>query len=173
MASMSYAEKARLSNYEIDENGYLIVKNAWLLWRNFANDPNKNFGRWGFTLLLDEDIANKLMADGWNIHVKQPRTPDEEPFYVTDVMIKTDCKWPPMFYLYTEFNGQKSYREMSYDEIGDLDEKIRIRRADVVVNRAGKGGRYLQELRVFERPQTSRLGYDDYSDYESLPFKEE
>lgn len=164
MAAMSYAEKARLSNYEI-ENGLLVVKNAWLLWRNFAGDPNKNYGHRGFTLLLDETIAGQLIDLEWNVKKREPKNEGDEPYYITEVSVNPDCLYPPVFILYTEFNGKKSAREMTPDEIWKIDEKIRIQRADVVVSRARQGGRYLQELRITERSQKSYFG-DEYAAYE-------
>ena len=172
MASMSYAEKAKLSNYELMDNGTLVVRNAWLLWRNFAGDPNKNFGHQGFTLLLDEEVAEQLIDAGWNVKKRMPQNEEDAPYYITEVSVKTDCKYPPVFILYTELNGEKGSHEMGPDEIWQLDEKIRIKKADLVVKLASKGGRYLQELRVTERSQKSWFG-DDYSDYQPLPSTED
>lgn len=189
MAAMSYAEKARLSNYEITEdsrgNEILIVRNAWMLYKNFAGDPAKNYKPGDhsrrFSLLLDEPVANDLKNLGWNVKKKDARNEDEDPYYITEVTVNLDCLYPPKFQLYTELNGQ-------YNEPIDIDPvdfikidngEIRIKAAEVVVSLAKTGGRYLQELRIYERPQ--RTGWLDgdyarknaYRDDDEMPFEEE
>lgn len=169
--AMTYAEKARLSNYGIEDDGTLVVKNAWMLWKNFAGAPDPMYhpqgGYRSFTLLLDEDTAQRLSDMGWNVKTKiNKNNPEEEPFYTTDVQVNFNCQRPPVFTLYTEFNGCKSQRALDIDELGKIDDgKIRIQRVDLTVSLSRKGGRYLQEMRIIEKPQRSYFNDSDYADY--------
>lgn len=183
MAAMSYAEKARLSNYEITEKGALVVRNAWMLYKNFAGDPAKNYKPGDhsrrFSLLLDEPVAKDLMNQGWNVKKKDARNEDEEPYYITEVTVNMECKYPPKIMLYTELNGE--YNEPVEIDIADFikidNGEIRIKVAEVVVSLAKTGGRYLQELRIYERPQKSDwldgnyARHNAYRDDEEIPFE--
>lgn len=160
MAAMSYAEKARLSNYEITEDGKLVVYNAWMLYRNFAGDPAKNYKpsdtSRNFSLLLDEPIAKRLMELGWNVQTKDAKTEDDEPYYVTKVTINPNSKFPPKIFLFTALDGVMAKTEMEIEDYYKIDNgEIRIKSADLAVSLAKAGGRYLQELKIYERPQKS------------------
>ena len=53
----------------------MIIENANIFWLNFSgaerqyNPP----GRRNFCVDLDEELAQQLMSEGWNVHVREPR----------------------------------------------------------------------------------------------------
>ena len=167
MARIPYSEKAKTSNYEITENGALVVRNAWLPYKNFSAAPTKvnpQGGKIGFSLLIDEPVARELISMGWNIKEKEGEE-GEDNYFITDVIVNPDSKWPPVFLLFTEFNGKKSSRTIERDEFGKIDRGFNIKRIDLVVSLARGGGRYLQEIRITERPQRSYFRDDEYAEY--------
>lgn len=168
MAYTSYAEKAKQSEFEIIENGDLVVRNAWMIYRNFAGAPDTFHPKGGyrnFSLLIDEPTAKTLIDMGWHIKQKPGREDGDEDYYLTEVTINPDSKFPPRLTLYTEFNGKKGTRELTVDDYAAIDKDIRIQKADLIVHLARTGGRYLQELRLVEKPQRSYLNDDEYADY--------
>ena len=185
MAMMSDAEKARLSNYEITEKGVLVVRNAFMKYKNLSGDPSKNykpsdFSR-RFSLLLDEPVAKDLIDMGWNVKKKDGREEGDDPYYITEVTVNLDCLYPPKLLLYTELNGQYNDPvEMTPDDLVKIDRgEIRIKSADLAVSLAKTGGRYLQELSVYERPQRTGWLEGDYArhnaysnDEDEMPFGE-
>jgi len=175
MARLSDAEKARLSFYEIIDNRHLGVKNAWMKYRNFAGNPDKNYKPSDttrrFSLLIDEPVAQRLIELGWNVKKKDPSNEEEESYYITDVVVNMNSKWPPKITLVTEFNGETTETPIDIDDLEKIDKgEIRIKRADLVVNLASGGGRYLDGLRIYERPSTG--GWLDTISDDEMPFEE-
>ena len=69
----------------------LIMENAKIRFRNFSGRPDE-FTREGdrsFALVIDdEDLANKLKEDGWNIRMRMPKNDGEDPWYYLKVKVK-------------------------------------------------------------------------------------
>lgn len=58
----------------------VIIENARIIFRNFEGKENGRFnpkGRRNFCVLLDEDIARSLKAEGWNVRYLKARDEDE------------------------------------------------------------------------------------------------
>ena len=68
----------------------LIMENAKIRFRNFSGRPDE-FTREGdrsFALVIDdEDLANKLKEDGWNVRVRMPKNDGEDPWYYLKVKV--------------------------------------------------------------------------------------
>lgn len=68
----------------------LIMENAKIRFRNFSGRPDE-FTREGdrsFALVIDdEDLANKLKEDGWNIRMRMPKNDGEDPWYYLKVKV--------------------------------------------------------------------------------------
>ncbi len=61
------------------------VENAQIIFRNFTGEPtkfNKDGGKKTFSLKLDEDFANKLREDGWNVKTWEPENSDEVVYHL-------------------------------------------------------------------------------------------
>lgn len=68
----------------------LIMENAKIRFRNFAGRPDEytREGDRSFALVIeDEDLANKLREDGWNVKMRLPKEDGAEPWYYLKVKV--------------------------------------------------------------------------------------
>lgn len=145
--------------------GILQIDDAHIRFRNFAGAPSK-FNREGdrnFSLKIDDmEIAEALIAEGWNVKIKPARDEDEDPFMHMKVNVKFNARGPKV-YLRT---GKKQV-ELDEESIACLDDidieyiEMDIRPYDWDVN--GKTGRtaYLQSMRVTQRADRFASDYED------------
>ena len=135
--------------------GILQIDDARIIFKNFEGRGDK-FNREGdrnFSLLIeDENTANALIKEGWNVKIKSGREEGDDPFMRLPVKVKfTD--YGPNVYLVT---GNRR-NELDEESIGCLDNieiesvDMDIRPYDWEVN--GKTGRtaYLQSMEVVQR----------------------
>ena len=71
----------------------LIMENAKIRFRNFAGRPDEytREGDRSFALVIeDEDLADKLREDGWNVKMRLPKEEGAEPWYYLKVKVNFD-----------------------------------------------------------------------------------
>lgn len=145
--------------------GILQIDDARIIFRNFSGIGSK-FNREGdrdFSLIIpNQEIADRLIADGWNVKIKPPRDEDEDPFMLMKVKVKFNDRGP-IVYLKTG-NRQNRLDEETIgllDNIDILSVDMDIRPYDWEVS--GKTGRtaYLQSMRVHQGI-TDRFADDEY-----------
>lgn len=145
--------------------GILQIDDAGIIFRNFSGIGSK-FNREGnrdFSLIIpSQEIADRLIADGWNVKIKPPRDEGENPFMLMKVKVKFNDRGP-IVYLKTG-NRQNRLDEETIgllDNIDILSVDMDIRPYDWEVS--GKTGRtaYLQSMRVHQRI-TDRFADDEY-----------
>ena len=156
--------------------GILQIDDARIIFKNFEGRGDK-FNREGdrnFSLLIeDENTANALIKEGWNVKIKPGREEGDDPFMRLPVKVKfTD--YGPNVYLVT---GNRR-NELDEESIGCLDNieiesvDMDIRPYDWEVN--GRTGRtaYLQSMEVVQRIERFAARYaENGADGESkLPF---
>lgn len=156
--------------------GILQIDDARIIFKNFEGRGDK-FNREGdrnFSLLIeDENTANALIKEGWNVKIKPGREEGDDPFMRLPVKVKfTD--YGPNVYLVT---GNRR-NELDEESIGCLDNieiesvDMDIRPYDWEVN--GRTGRtaYLQSMEVVQRIDRFAARYSENgADSESkLPF---
>ena len=156
--------------------GILQIDDARIIFKNFEGRGDK-FNREGdrnFSLLIeDENTANALIKEGWNVKIKPGREECDDPFMRLPVKVKfTD--YGPNVYLVT---GNRR-NELDEESIGCLDNieiesvDMDIRPYDWEVN--GRTGRtaYLQSMEVVQRIDRFAARYSENgADGESkLPF---
>ena len=156
--------------------GILQIDDARIIFKNFEGRGDK-FNREGdrnFSLLIeDENTANALINEGWNVKIKPGREEGDDPFMRLPVKVKfTD--YGPNVYLVT---GNRR-NELDEESIGCLDNieiesvDMDIRPYDWEVN--GRTGRtaYLQSMEVVQRIDRFAARYSENgADGESkLPF---
>ena len=135
--------------------GILQIDDARIIFKNFEGRGDK-FNREGdrnFSLLIeDENTANALIKEGWNVKIKPGREEGDDPFMRLPVKVKfTD--YGPNVYLVT---GNRR-NELDEESISCLDNieiesvDMDIRPYDWEVN--GRTGRtaYLQSMEVVQR----------------------
>ena len=117
--------------------GILQIDDARIVYRNFA------------LIIPDRQLADDLIANGWNVRIKPPREEGDDPFMYLPVKVRFNDRGPNV-YLKSGSNLVKLDEESisCLDEIDILDVDLDIRPYDWEVN--GKTGRtaYLQSIRV-------------------------
>lgn len=96
----------------------LKIENGRLIFRNFRGKESK-YNRAGvrsFGVIIDEDAAEKLRQDGWNIKQLESRDPDDSPTYFLRVAVNFD-HIPPK--LYVVVDGKAT--ELDEDTVDELD----------------------------------------------------
>lgn len=132
--------------------GILQIDNARLCYRNFSGEPSK-FNREGdrnFAVIIDDqEVADALIQEGWNVKIKPPRTEDEDPFMFMTVKVKFNDRGPNVYLK----SGSATHKldEESIDGLDNIDiinVDLDIRPYNWEVN--GKTGRtaYLQSMHV-------------------------
>lgn len=157
-------------NVTFAPRGILNIDEAAIIYRNFAGRGDK-FNREGdrnFALIIPtEELADRLINDGWNVKVKPPRDDQETPFMYLPVKIKFNDRGPNC-YLVTNGRANRLDEESIgiLDDIDILNVNLDIRSYDWEVN--GKTGRtaYLQGIEVTQRVDRFAAKYvnDDYTE---------
>ena len=135
--------------------GILQIDEARIIFRNFSGEGSK-FNREGdrnFSVLIDDqDIADALIEQGWNLKIKPPRDEGDIPFMHLPVKVKFNDRGPAV-YLRSGGNQIELDEESvsCLDNIDIIDVELDIRPYDWEVN--GKTGRtaYLHAMRVTQR----------------------
>ena len=142
-------------NIEFAPRGILQIDDARIIFRNFSGAPSK-FNREGdrnFALVIpDQDIADALIDEGWNVKIKPPREEGEDPFMYLPVKIKFNDRGPVCY-----LRSGKAMTKLNEDTIDCLDDidilsvDLDIRPYDWEVQ--GKSGRtaYLQSICVTQK----------------------
>ena len=144
-------------------NNILQIDDARIIFRNFSGAPSK-FNREGdrnFAVIIPEqEIADALIAEGWNVKIKPPREDGDTPFMYLPVKIKFNDRGPRV-YLKSGSNIIKLDEESvsCLDNVDIISVDLDIRPYDWNVN--GMEGRtaYLQSIRVTQ--EVDRF-YDQY-----------
>lgn len=149
--------------------GILQIDDVRLAYKNFSGAESK-FNRKGdrnFSVIIpNEEIANALIEEGWNVKIKAPREEGDVPFIHLPVKVKfydredEETDRGPYCYLIT---GNNKVR-LNEDTIGCLDDiwiesiRLDIRPYDWEIN--GKQGRtaYLHGIEVTQAIE-DRFGY--------------
>lgn len=150
----------------------LQIEDSRIIFRNFAGEGSK-FNREGdknFAVLIpDQEIADELITDGWNIKIKPPRDEDDSPFMYLPVKVKFNSNGRgPAAYV----RSGDSVTRLNEDTIDMLDE-IDILSVDMDIRPfdwevGDKTGRtaYLQAMEVTQNIDRFAAKYQA----EELPF---
>lgn len=155
-------------NITFAPRGILQIDDAKIIYRNFTGVGSK-YNREGdrnFAVVIpDKKLADRLIADGWNVKIKPPRDEDDAPFMFLPVKVKFNDRGPQV---YLKSSGPKPI-ELDEESIECLDNidimgvDLDIRPYDWEVN--GKTGRtaYLQSIHVVQEIDrfAERYAYED------------
>lgn len=139
-------------NITFAPRGILQIDHAHIIYRNFRGEAGK-YNREGdrnFAVVIDDqEIADALVEDGWNVKIKPPREEGETPFMYLPVKVKFNERGPHV-YLIT-FGRKNKLDEESIaclDDVYISDVNLDVRPYDWEVN--GNTGRtaYLQAIEV-------------------------
>lgn len=135
--------------------GILQIDDARIIYRNFSGVGSK-YNREGdrnFAVVIpNQEIADELIKEGWNVRIKPPREEDEDPFMYLPVKIKFSDRGPNCY-----LRSGKVQTKLTESTIGCVDDidilsvDLDLRPFDWDVN--GKTGRtaYLQSIRVTQK----------------------
>ena len=133
--------------------GILQINDARIMFRNFRGEGDK-FNREGdrnFVLIIpNEEIADALAKEGWNVKIKDPREEGDTPFMYLPVKVKFNDRGPQIYLITGERHNRLDENSVAIlDDIDILSVNLDIRPYDWEVN--GKTGRtaYLQAIEVF------------------------
>ena len=160
-------------NLTFAPRGILQIDDARIIYRNFAGAASK-FNRDGdrnFSIVIpDQEMADALVNEGWNVKIKAPREDGDVPFMTLPVKVKFNDRGPNV-YLQT---GNRMNR-LDEDSIACLDQ-IDIVSVDLDVRpydwglyegtKDEKRGRsaYLQSIKVVQDVDrfASRFAEEEY-----------
>lgn len=152
----------------------LSIENAHIIFRNFAGKEGKfnPAGRRNFCVLLDDEHAQVLNDQGWNVKMLTPRDPEEEPQPYLQVKVTFD-NFPPNIWL---VSGGKKTR-LDEDTVSILD-YAEIENVDLIITPyawsiSGRNGvtAYLKTMYVTIVENEFEKKYRDMDDDGgSLPF---
>lgn len=150
--------------------GIIQIDDARLIFRNFSGTGSK-YNREGdrnFAVVIpDEDVARKLIADGWNVKIKPGREDGDDPFIYLNVKVKFNAHGPNVY-----LRAGKKLTKLSEDTI-DLLDNVEIARADLDIRPYnwevnGKTGisAYLESLKVTQVvDRFAEMEYDEDLDF--------
>lgn len=150
-------------NVTFAPRGVLQIDDARLAFRNFRGERGRfnAEGERSFALVLpDEEIADRLSEEGWNVKIRNAHE-GEDPFMYLTVKIRFN-DWGPNAYLVT--NGRKTKLDKNsigiLDRVNIIDCALDIRPYDWEVN--GNKGRtaYLSAIKITQG--VDRFAEDDY-----------
>ena len=148
----------------------VMMEGVRIVFRNFAGKEGQ-YNREGdrnFAVLLEDDIAQKMAEDGWNVKWLKPREEgDKEQAYLT---VSVNFKGrPPRVVMITSRGrtnlGEDEVSLLDWADISNVD--LIVRPYEWVVN--GKGGikAYLQSIYVTIEEDELELKYADMDDARS------
>lgn len=160
-------------NLTFAPRGILQIDDARIIYRNFAGVASK-FNREGdrnFSIVIpDQEMADALVNEGWNVKIKAPREDGDVPFMTLPVKVKFNDRGPNV-YLQT---GNRMNR-LDEDSIACLDQidivsvDLDVRPYDWVLyegTKDEKRGRsaYLQSIKVVQDVDrfASRFAEEEY-----------
>ena len=153
--------------------GVLRFDNARIIYRNFAG-AKTDFNRAGarnFALIIEsEELAQSMIADGWNVKMKPPRDENEDSFYYLPIKVNFNGNGP---YVVLSVRGIDTILDES--NIDKLD-KLNIDRIDLDVRAGyydvnGKKGvsAYLDGMKVWQRYNRFEIIDDDEKNPDGAP----
>lgn len=155
------------------EDQTVTLQNVRIIYRNFRGEEGmyNPAGDRNFAVLLDDDIAEQFIQDGWKVKFIKARDEGDEPQPYLPVAMKYGGRRPPLVVLVTK----KGKTRLAEDDIGILD-WIDIENVDLIIRPhdwsvGDKTGRkaWMNEIYVTVRENILTQKYSDVVDLDELP----
>jgi hypothetical protein len=120
-------ERRKTMDRKVDN---IVIENAQIMFRNFSGNPGKfnAEGKRNFCVVIPNDeMANTLEQDGWNIKWTKPRDDGEDPKPYLPVAVNYGVM-PPKIYMITANNKNL----LNEDTVGSLD-YAEIKNIDIII----------------------------------------
>lgn len=147
-------------------NTNIRIENAKIRFRNFSGKEGRfnPAGRRNFCVFLDDDTANDLKDEGWNIKWLNPRTEDDEPQAYIQVAVSY-ANVPPKVWLVNSKQktllDENTISTLDWAELEEVDLVIRPYNYDV----NGKSG-----VKAYLKTMYAKIVEDEFADkYEDVP----
>lgn len=162
------AEKRRMDD--------LVIEGARLIFRNFSGkaDQYNREGDRNFNVVIDnEEFAQRLIKEGWNIKVRLPKEDGEEVMYRLPVKVNFSSDYPPTIW---KVNAGNNLVMITEDIVGRLD-RANIRNVDLIISPYfwevnGKSGvkAYLKTMYITLEENVLEEKYAHRDDSDEIPF---
>lgn len=166
------SEKKVMNNIRI-EGAKLIFKNFQGKKTKFNDEGNRNFG-----VLLDDELAEMLMEDGWNVKHLKPRPDDPEQYEQPWLSVKVKFNpYPPIVVLINS-KGKKRLNEDTVERldwcfIKDCDLIIRPYNYPGIKGRPAGVSAYLKAIYVTMSEDEFAEKYSNIPDLDDEEYEEE
>lgn len=142
----------------------ITIYDARIFYRNFAGKEGKfnAAGKRNFCVMIPEDVAEQLKADGWNVKYLTPKDEDEPPLPYLQVSLSYS-NYPPIIFLVSGKTktalDDETVASLDYAEIEKVDLTIRPYTWEV----RGQTGKkaYLKKMYVTVVQDDLELKYKD------------
>ena len=147
-------------NVTFEKRGILMIDDARIVYRNFSGagsrynrEGDRNFA----VVIPDQEIADALIENGWNVKVKPPREEGDTPFMYMPVKVKFNDRGPNVYLVTGKRMNKLDEESVScLDDVDILSVDMDLRPYDWVVQEGTSGERrgrsaYLQSIKVTQR----------------------
>lgn len=164
-------ERKVTSNIKL-EGAKMIFKNFQGKKTDYNDEGNRNFG-----VLIDDDLAEELKADGWNIKYRPPRTDDPDQHEQAWLPVKVKFgKIPPVIVLITSCGkirlDEETVGQIDWSNIANADMIIRPYNYPATNRRPAGIAAYLKSLYVTVDEDDLAIKYADVPVMSQASFKE-
>jgi hypothetical protein len=108
----------------------VTIEGAHIIFKNFTGrkDQFNSEGDRNFCVILPEDVATQMLADGWNVKYLKPREEGDEPTPYLQVKIRYDVRPPRVVVITT--SGRTHYTQDMLETLDFAD----VETWDIVIN---------------------------------------
>ena len=142
------------------------IENARIGFRNFSGAEARYnpAGRRNFCVFLNDDLAEELQEEGWNVKWLRPKNDNDDPQAYLQVAVSY-AKFPPNIFLVT----RKQKTRLDEDSINMLD-WAELENVDLVINPRPWDDGGVPKIKAYLRTLYATIVEDEFADkYEDVP----